>query len=815
MSSTSETDPLLPSPRHTTYHDSVSGIKSVTREEEGVYNRQGESFDNVPSSKRHLGLSSAAFLIFNRVIGTGIYATPSVILKASGSVGMAFMTWLVGALIAAAGTTVFMELGTGLPRSGGEKNYLEFMYRRPRFLMTCVYSVYAVITGFTNSSLALTDILHALAIEPTRFNTRFIAFLCLTFIIIIHGAFMKWGLRLQNTLGLFKLVILSAIALCGFLSLAGIPAFAVKREYDQPDNFRWGKFWEGTRTDANAFVSGLYNVIWSFVGYSTANYALSEVRDPVRTLKRAAPLAMTVVTAIYLFINIGYFAVVSKADILNSKRIVAYVSIGFRQYNLIHFDVGPCSSETYLVKPWNGVFIALSTLGNLLAGQFGMGRVIQELGREGLLPFSSFFASNKPFNAPLAGLFTQYVVSCAFMILPPPGDAYLFMISLASYCAAIVNLLVSLGLLLLYTSSYRAWEWNPPFRAHKVVVVLFFISNVFLVAVPLIPPAPGSRTYEHLPYWSHTVVSFGVSLIGVTFCGSTFSQNPASCLCHVVNNGGVQCGMLALGVMIHSSSECESASSDNISKPVPKPSVLVVLHGPLLKVSLAWQAAGPYKVCFRFGIAVPLLKDRAVILVILRLCVLSLYNGSSSVKVFLTLTFGVQTITIITIFILGARTETGKNDLIVQNSDHPIVVLDSYRTMSRCRVLNVEFNLRASWVMLLRVSFEFGRSPQHSYSRLSGCHLLSWMLRGIAINLSLWPENLDLATGLAVAFPSLIGSRPMINVRHVPSSTLILLVDLAVLVSPISLTLPPEVSPVNAILIPIFRYNLSMITSVR
>uniref|UniRef100_A0A0W0F3G9 Putative APC amino acid permease n=1 Tax=Moniliophthora roreri TaxID=221103 RepID=A0A0W0F3G9_MONRR len=499
MSSTSETDPLLPSPRHTTYHDSVSGIKSVTREEEGVYNRQGESFDNVPSSKRHLGLSSAAFLIFNRVIGTGIYATPSVILKASGSVGMAFMTWLVGALIAAAGTTVFMELGTGLPRSGGEKNYLEFMYRRPRFLMTCVYSVYAVITG----SAAANNILHALAIEPTRFNTRFIAFLCLTFIIIIHGAFMKWGLRLQNTLGLFKLVILSAIALCGFLSLAGIPAFAVKREYDQPDNFRWGKFWEGTRTDANAFVSGLYNVIWSFVGYSTANYALSEVRDPVRTLKRAAPLAMTVVTAIYLFINIGYFAVVSKADILNSKRIVA--ALFFR--NLF--------GET--MERALSVFIALSTLGNLLAGQFGMGRVIQELGREGLLPFSSFFASNKPFNAPLAGLFTQYVVSCAFMILPPPGDAYLFMISLASYCAAIVNLLVSLGLLLLYTSSYRAWEWNPPFRAHKVVVVLFFISNVFLVAVPLIPPAPGSRTYEHLPYWSHTVVSFGVSLIGVTF----------------------------------------------------------------------------------------------------------------------------------------------------------------------------------------------------------------------------------------------------------------------------------------------------------
>ena len=63
----------------------------------------------------------------------------------------------------------------------------------------------------------------------------------------------------------------------------------------------------------------------SFIGYSNANYALSEVRDPVRTIKRAAPLAMLSVSAIYLFINVAYFAVVSKDDILGSRRIVAFV----------------------------------------------------------------------------------------------------------------------------------------------------------------------------------------------------------------------------------------------------------------------------------------------------------------------------------------------------------------------------------------------------------------------------------------------------------------------------------------------------------
>lgn len=54
--------------------------------------------------------------------------------------------------------------------------------------------------------------------------------------------------------------------------------------------------------------------------------------------------------------------------------------------------------------------------------------MVQELGREGILPFSRFWASNKPFNAPLAGLFEHWVVSVVIMLAPPPGDAYNFMV---------------------------------------------------------------------------------------------------------------------------------------------------------------------------------------------------------------------------------------------------------------------------------------------------------------------------------------------------------------------------------------------------
>ncbi|CAK5276439.1 unnamed protein product [Mycena citricolor] len=469
-------------------------------------NTSGESFDAVPQERRQLGLTTATFLVFNRVIGTGIFATPSVILLSAGSVGVAMLMWVLGALIAAAGTTVYVELGTGLPRSGGEKNYLEYIYRRPQFMVSCTYGVYTLITGSsaTNGIVFGEYFIHSLGLEATPFRTRLTAIVCLTFSLSMIGVFHKTGVRLLNILGLFKFGILAGIAALGMLSLVGVPGFAVRNGYEKPDNFAsWERVWSGSRADANALVTGLYNVIWSFIGYSNANYALSEIKDPVKTIKRAAPLAIISVTIVYMLVNIAYFGVVSKNDILSSRQIVA--ALFFR--NLF----GPATEQAL------SFCIALSSLGNILSVSFTQGRVIQELGREGVFPFATFFSSNKPFGAPLAGLSLLYLLSVALVIAPPPGDAYLFLLSMSSYSLTIINTLVSFGLLLLHTKGYASLSWNPPFQAPRWVVVAFFLSNVFLAVTPLIPPTKGGRTFERVPYYMYVLVTIGVSQLGVLY----------------------------------------------------------------------------------------------------------------------------------------------------------------------------------------------------------------------------------------------------------------------------------------------------------
>jgi hypothetical protein len=98
---------------------------------------------------RHLGLFSTTMLVVGRVIGTGIFSTPAAITKGVGSVGAALALWILGLLVCFAGMMVWVELGCMIPRSGGEKVYLEAAYQRPKLFATTVFAFQAILLGFS------------------------------------------------------------------------------------------------------------------------------------------------------------------------------------------------------------------------------------------------------------------------------------------------------------------------------------------------------------------------------------------------------------------------------------------------------------------------------------------------------------------------------------------------------------------------------------------------------------------------------------------------------------------------------------------
>ncbi|BDD64038.1 hypothetical protein MAP00_008886 [Monascus purpureus] len=406
--------------------------------------------------------------------------------------------WVAGTAIAMAGTAVYLEWGTAIPKNGGEKNYLEYVYKKPRFLVTAMFASYVVLLGWaaSNSTVFGQYVLVAADIEPGRWNQRGIGLACLSAAFLIHAFALKWGLRLQNLLGLVKLIVILFIIVCGWVALGG------HLRIEKPHNFT--NAFEGTKGSGYGIVTALYNVIWSFVGYSNANYALSETKNPVRTLKIAAPVAITCVGILYMLTNIAYFAAVPKEEILSSGQILA--ATFFKNM------FGPRAEKAM------AALVAVSAFGNVMSVLFSQGRIVQELGREGILPFSKVWASNRPFKSPAAGLFEHYIMSVVILLAPPPGDAYNFLLNLISYPLSIVNIFVSAGLIYIYVTKARNFpDWAPGIRATLPVTIFFFLSNIYLTVAPYIPPDEGNNVYKSLPYYLHCVVALGIFGFGALY----------------------------------------------------------------------------------------------------------------------------------------------------------------------------------------------------------------------------------------------------------------------------------------------------------
>ena len=358
---------------------------------------------------RKLGITGAVFLILNKMIGTGIFSTPSSIFAATGSVGVSLMLWVIGetcghskhpphmlifpgGFLTFCGLSVWLEFGLAIPRSGGEKNYLEYIYRYPKYLATCVLASQMILLGFSSgNSLAFGRyILYAAGNElQDSYKARGVGVACVTFAVVVHAVIPKWGIRMFNVLGVFKVAILVFIVCSGFAALAGRRLVPDPHNFDNAFAIESGEGYGGG--GAYAYSNALLNIVYSYKGWENANYVLSEIKDPRRTLTIAAPLAVGGVTILYVLANVAYFAAIPKSDLATSEVIVA----GLFFKNVFGDSAGARTLPA---------FVALSNLGNVLAVSFAHARLNQELGKEGLLPLSRLWGSNKPFNSPAAAV---------------------------------------------------------------------------------------------------------------------------------------------------------------------------------------------------------------------------------------------------------------------------------------------------------------------------------------------------------------------------------------------------------------------------
>lgn len=161
------------------------------------------------------------------------------------------------------------------------------------------------------------------------------------------------------------------------------------------------------------------------------------------------------------------------------------------------------------------VAVVVSAFGNIAATSFAQARVNRELGRDGLLPFSRFFAGKKGDDDPVPGLFLHWFVSVLVIVVPPPGEIYNFLVDIGGYPVSVISVAISGGLL--YLQLTPSENYVSPFKARKIYIVVFLLSNCLLLIMPWIKPEVEKG--ERFPYYAYPVTSLAILGSGVIYWG--------------------------------------------------------------------------------------------------------------------------------------------------------------------------------------------------------------------------------------------------------------------------------------------------------
>ncbi|KAI7857682.1 amino acid/polyamine transporter I [Circinella umbellata] len=429
--------------------------------------------------ERKIGWLSGAMVNISYIIGAGIFVGPSLTLDLLGSGGMNIIAWTIGALIAMAGSYTFAELGTMLPRSGGEVGYLEYCYQKPKYLLAYMFTMWNLMNR--SSSVAAQGTIFGSYMNYAIFgqdyksdlSERMWALLCTTILALCNVLSAKVSLRLMSVLTVVKIAVLGLVIFVGILTLLG----AIPNDID----VKTALSFQGTSNTIGPYASALYYVMNSYSGWHNLNYILDEVKDPIKNLPKASAAALGTTAVLYIMTNISYIAVLGTVAMKESEYIVA----------ASFFTKSLGENFATIVLP---VLIALGAFGCGASINFSAGRIIMETGRSGLLPYGRTFGHVNPkVKSPVNAYLLQYFLTVIFIVGLPPGAVYQFIIAFQAYPVYVFYTLIALSVIILRK---REPHNKRPIVAPLTCVYGFMAFTVYALIFVFIPVEN-----PYYPYW--------------------------------------------------------------------------------------------------------------------------------------------------------------------------------------------------------------------------------------------------------------------------------------------------------------------------
>jgi APA family basic amino acid/polyamine antiporter len=401
---------------------------------------------------RVLGVGFGVAVIIGNSIGAGIFRAPGQVAAHLPDPGLFLAAWATGGLYALIGAIQIAELGTMLPRSGGQYvfsryalgEYAGFLVGWSDWISTC--GTTAAVTVVIAESLPEVLPLFGGSV-PALAAAVAVAFAAAQW----RG--IRQGSLIQNVTSLLKGAAFAALIVSAFV-LGGAdpePGAAVPSA-------------ASGLALATAFVLALQGVIYTYDGWTGVVYFSEEVRDPGRSIPRALFAGVLTLTAIYLLVNLSFLYVLPVGAIAGEE-----------------FAAGAVASA--LFGDYGGLLLRVLTIVSLLSAvnayHLMASRVLFSMSRDGLVggPAATVNAG----GTPTVALLLSTVVAVLFIVFGRTFEKVITLLVfffIANYTLSFISLIVLRRREPDRPRPYRAWGYPWTTALALLGSVAFLIGAV-------------------------------------------------------------------------------------------------------------------------------------------------------------------------------------------------------------------------------------------------------------------------------------------------------------------------------------------------
>ncbi|MEO7731974.1 MAG: APC family permease [Kofleriaceae bacterium] len=279
--------------------------------------------------RRQLGFAVTAAIVVANMIGTGVFTSTGFQAHDLHDPPTILIAWIVGGVLALCGAATYAELGSMMPRAGGEYVYLREAYHPAAGFMSGWVSLTA---GFSAPIAAaaiafaayLSRLVPALA-GPAPWATasldvsghhiftfalgsqQAVAIGLIALVTLLHAFDTKLGGRVQAVFTAAKVLLIVGFIVAGLLVGSG--------DWNNLHSQAGGLANVGTQS----FALVLMYVSLAYSGWNAAAYVAGEVERPAKTLPRALLAGTGIVMVLYVLLNLVFFYAV-PSDVLAGPK---------------------------------------------------------------------------------------------------------------------------------------------------------------------------------------------------------------------------------------------------------------------------------------------------------------------------------------------------------------------------------------------------------------------------------------------------------------------------------------------------------------